>query len=78
MPESSASEDGTDYSETVFPEGLENTPRRFAIAKRNSYLVSLADVVVTYVTSPAGGAAYFKEYAEKQGKRVINLPDLQK
>lgn len=65
-----------DYADTIFPEGLENTPRRYAISKRNRWMIEQADTVVTYVIYKTGGATQFKELAEKKGKCVINLADL--
>ena len=59
--------------ETVYPEGLETVPPRYAISHRNRWLVDHADVVVTYVIHSFGGAAQFKALAEKKGKSVINL-----
>ena len=60
--------------ETLFPEGLESVPRRFAIAHRNRWMIHHSDYVITHVENHIGsGAAQFKEYAEKQGKTVINL-----
>ncbi len=58
---------------TIYPEGLETVPKRFAISWRNKWMIQQADVVVTYVTHTYGGAAQFKEMAERQGKNVINL-----
>lgn len=58
---------------TIYPEGLETVPKRFAISYRNKWMVNQADVVVTYVTHGFGGAWQFKEMAEKQGKTVIEL-----
>ncbi len=59
---------------TLYPEGLETVPRRFAISYRNKWMIQHSDYVVTYVTNHiASGAAQFKEIAEKQGKHVINL-----
>ena len=65
--------DLTDFSDTVYPDGLENVPPRFAIDKRNRLMLDWADVVITYVCTSIGGAAKFKELAENKGKRVINL-----
>ena len=38
-------------------------------------MIEQSDYVVTYVKYTVGGAAQFKEYAEKKGKIVINLAD---
>ena len=58
---------------TIYPEGLETVPKRFAISYRNKWMVEQADIVVTYVTHTFGGAAQFKEMAKRQGKTVIEL-----
>lgn len=58
---------------TIYPEGLETVPRRFAISWRNKWMIKQSDTVVTYVKQTFGGAAQFKELAQKQGKEVFNL-----
>ncbi len=65
-----ASIDGT--ADTLYPEGLEHTPLRFAIDRRNRWMIDQADVVVTYVLAD-GGAAKYKGLAERKGKTVINI-----
>ena len=62
-----------DLSNTIYPEGLETVPKRFAISWRNKWMIQQSDVVVTYVTHNFGGAAQFKEMAQKLRKAVINL-----
>ena len=62
-----------DYTNTILPEGIETIPKRFAISWRNKWMIEQADIVVTYVTHSFGGAAQFKELAERQGKTVIEL-----
>ncbi len=73
MPGERAALDTADYSDTIYPDGLESTPLRYAISKRNRWMLRQADTVGTYVTYSTGGAAQFKALAEKKGKRVINL-----
>lgn len=58
---------------TIYPEGLETVPKRFAISRRNKWMIQQSDVVVTYVIHSFGGAAQFKEMAERAGKEVIDL-----
>ena len=58
---------------TNYPEGLETVPKRFAISWRNKWMIQQSDIVVTYVTRNFGGAAQFKEMAEKQKKNVVEL-----
>ena len=62
-----------DYADTIYPDGLENTPPRYAISKRNMWMIDRSDIVVTYTRGNAGGAAKFKETAQKRGRRIINL-----
>lgn len=62
-----------DLSITMFPEGLEFAPPRFAISWRNEWMLKQSDYVVTYVTHGWGGAAQFAEKAKRQGKAVIDL-----
>lgn len=61
-----------DYSE--YPP-LENTPKRFAILKRNEYMVNRSDIVIAYVSHSWGGAAKTFDYALKKKKKMINLAE---
>ncbi len=72
MPRTKENEYEVDY-ETVYPEGLEDVPPKFAISKRNEWLIEISDTVITYVERSWGGASRFKKLAEKRGKAVINL-----
>ena len=72
MPRTKENEYEVDY-ETVYPEGLEDVPPKFAISKRNEWLIENSDTVITYVERSWGGASRFKKLAEKRGKAVINL-----
>lgn len=62
-----------DMIHTIFPEGMETVPPRFAIEYRNKWMIAHSDIVVTYVTHSFGGAAKFKEFASKKGKIIIEL-----
>ena len=73
MPSKKHECDFRDYSDTIYPHGLEKTPIKFAILKRNEWLIKNSDIVVTYVKYSFGGAAKAKELAERKGKRVINI-----
>ena len=67
-----------DTDHTLLPEGIESVPPRFAIEYRNKWLIDHSDIVVTYVTRSFGGAAKFKEMAQKKKRTVIELQDSQK
>ena len=62
-----------DLTHTIYPEGLETVPKRFAISWRNKWMIQQSDIVVTYITHNFGGAAQFKGIAEKQSKNVVEL-----
>lgn len=66
-------EEGYDYDNTVFPEGIEKVPKRYAIAWRNNWMLKNSDVVVTYITRGFGGAVKFADAAKRQGKRIVEL-----
>lgn len=52
-----------DYDGSLYPEGLELVPQRFAITHRNRMMVDMADFVVVYVDRSWGGAAQAWKYA---------------
>ena len=57
--------------DTLFPDGLENVPKKFAISKRNDWMIQQSSYVVCYVHKITGGASKFKEKAEKKGLILI-------
>ena len=59
--------------DTLFPNGMESVPRRFAISKRNDWMIQHSDYAVCYVYKITGGAAKFREKAEKKGLRVVDV-----
>ena len=61
------------YGNAIYPEGLELTPKRYCIDKRNRWMIDRSDVVITYVARPFGNAEKYKRIAEKKGKTVLNL-----
>lgn len=66
-----------DYNETVYPEFLEKVPPKFAIVRRNMWMIDRSDYVIVYVKNPAGCAKKFKDEAEKKNKTVFNLADME-
>ena len=60
------------YDDVIFPP-IENVPRKFAILKRNEWMVDSADLVIAYVEYSWGGAAKTLEYAKRKKKQIINL-----
>lgn len=64
-----------DYSDTIYPDGVENIPPKFAVIKRNEWMIKRSDCVVTYVKNEFGGAAKFKSLANKWGKKIYELSE---
>lgn len=60
----------SEYDTTLYPP-LENVPMRFAISKRNQWMVDQSEVVVAYVQYRWGGASATLDYAMRKGKKVI-------
>ena len=62
------------YDYTLFPP-LESVPPRYAILRRNEWMVEQADVVIAYVTHNWGGAAKTLKYAQTKKKKLILYPE---
>ena len=52
---------------------VENTPPKYAILKRNEYMVDQSELLIAYVNHGWGGAAKTLEYAVRKHKKYINL-----
>ena len=59
--------------ETLFPQGLETVPPKYAIDKRNRWMLMQSDAVICYLSRSFGGAAKYCTLAQKQQKQVFNL-----
>ena len=64
------------YDDATYPP-LENVPRRFAISKRNQWMVENSDVVVAYVVYTWGGAIKTLEHAMRKKKEIIRYLEAQ-
>ena len=73
LPLSAKADDMIDYSETIFPDGMEKSPPRFAIDKRNRWMIQKSDIAITYVRNPFGNAAKYKAIAERKRLQIIEL-----
>ena len=73
MPGRQDPEHPEDFSDTVLPQAVESGPPRFAIVRRNRWMLQQADFAVTYVVQSWGSAAQFAALAARQKKTVINL-----
>ena len=61
------------FDKTIYP-GIENTPPRFAILKRNQWMIDNSNFLIAYVKRSHGGAYKTLEYAEKKKTiKIINI-----
>ncbi len=60
------------YDTIIYP-SLENVPPKYAIIKRNEWMVDKADLVIAYVKHTYGGAYKSLVYAQRKNKYIINL-----
>ena len=60
------------YDDVIFPP-IESVPRKFAILKRNEWMVDSADLVIAFVKYSWGGAAKTLEYAKRKKVPIINI-----
>ncbi len=67
------------YDGTYYPEGLEKTPRPFAIVKANQIMVDACEWLVCYVRHGASNSRNLLEYAQRREKkgliRIINIAE---
>ena len=61
------------YKNSIFPEEVAKSIPKFAIAKRNDWMLQKSDTVVTYVAHSFGCSHKYQEKAIKSGKTVINI-----
>lgn len=65
--------DATRYDNTTYPP-LENVPPRYAIVRRNEWMVRESSVVISGVTHGWGGAAKTLDYARRKQKVIVQYP----
>mgnify|MGYP005781714931 len=62
------------FDEVIYP-ALEYVPPKYAILRRNEWMVERADLVIGYIAHNFGGAARTWKYAKRKGIPLINLAD---
>lgn len=60
------------YDEIIYPP-LKNIPAKYAIIKRNEWMVDKADLLIAYVKHSWGGAAKTLEYAKRKNTTIFQL-----
>lgn len=59
------------FDGTYYPEGLENTPRRYAIVRTNRIMVDTCDWLVCYVRHGASNSRNLLEYAQRRAQKIF-------
>lgn len=65
------------FDSIIFPD-LETVPPRYAIKRRNKWIVDNANIVIAYITHDYGGAYEMFNYAKKKNKIVYNIAEISK
>ena len=60
------------YDSSIYPP-IESVPKRFAISKRNEYMIESADVVVSFIKHTWGGAYKTTCFAKRKKKQIITI-----
>ena len=60
------------YDSVIYPQ-LEKVLLKFAINKRNEWMIDQSDFVIAYAEHSFGGAYQSLKYAYRKGKRIVNL-----
>lgn len=63
------------YDTFLYPP-IENVPPRFAISKRNEWMIKNSELIIVYVDHNYGGAYKSFQFAKRNEKRIINICDL--
>ena len=62
------------YDSTIYPP-LEDVPLKFAIIKRNEWMIDQSDLVIAYVEHSHGVEYQCLNYARRKEKRIVNLAE---
>ncbi len=65
-----------DVAKSIYPDELAKTPPRYAIRKRNSYMINKSDYVICYMNDPFSNTYGNIKEAIKKKKQIINLAEL--
>ena len=60
---------------SIYPP-IENVPPKFAILKRNEWMIINADLVIVYINRSHGGAYRSLQTAKRNNKKIINVYEI--
>ena len=61
------------FDGSIYPDGMETVPKRFAILQANYRIIDRCDYVIAYVRYAFGGAYQCIDYARRKKKTVFNI-----
>ena len=64
------------FFDTIIYPPIEHVPLKFAILKRNEWMMTNADLIIAYVNHGYGGAYQALQIAKRKKKKIINICDL--
>ena len=65
-----------DLSKTVFPEEVDKADKKYAIVRRNEFMIKRSQVLVCYVNNMVSNSYKYMTQASKKGLRIINISDV--
>lgn len=57
---------------TLYPEGMELVPKKYAITKRNIWMIDNSEYIISYANH-IGCARRFEEIARRKGKLIVSI-----
>ena len=66
---------GGNQERTIFPVEMENVPPRFAISRRNEWMIKKSDCLIAYAKHQFSNSRKWVEKASKKGLQVIDLAE---
>ncbi len=60
------------YDETIYPP-IENTPPKYAILKRNRWIIENSNYLICYISHTFGGAYKTYKYAKNKNIEILNI-----
>lgn len=59
------------FDGTIYPDGMENVPRRIAVVRANRYMVERSDYLIAYAWRAGSNATKLAEYAKSREKKGL-------
>lgn len=64
---------GENLENTIYPEEVALCPKKFAIDRRNKWMIKMSDAAIVYVVHITGGAGKCAQAARKHGLDIVEI-----